>query len=424
MSTIAVTTEMKHNFRQLYADVFWYGILSGSAMAFVTIFAARLGATSFQISLLTAGPAVVNLLISLPAGLWLAGRRMSKVAYYSAMLHRIGYLLLIPLPWLFSDPTQIWVLVLITLAMSLPGAILAISFNSLFAEAVPPDWRGEVVGRRNALVAISMTVSTVLCGQLLDRIAFPLNYQLVFAIGVVGAGFSTYHLSRLRLAAESLASDQRQYEPGDLPPKKRQIRLPGSLQLIRRTSWKEMLRLDLLKTSFGAFMGVYLVFYIFQNLPLPLFPLVFVNELKLTDGMISLGSALFYLAMTLVSLRLGKLSARYQHYQILVAGGLLYGLYPLMIGLAHGQPMYYAASIVGGGVWGVTSASLLNRLMERAPEKERSASMALHNLALNLGVLAGSLAGPLLSHAVGLQEAVLIAAGLRLVAGILLKIWG
>jgi predicted MFS family arabinose efflux permease len=50
--------------------------------------------------------------------------------------------------------------------------------------------------------------------------------------------------------------------------------------------------------------------------------------------------------------------------------------------------------------------------------------MALHNLALNLGVLAGSLAGPLLSHAVGLQEAVLIAAGLRLVAGILLKIWG
>jgi predicted MFS family arabinose efflux permease len=75
-------------------------------------------------------------------------------------------------------------------------------------------------------------------------------------------------------------------------------------------------------------------------------------------------------------------------------------------------------------VWGVTSASLLNRLMERAPEKERSASMALHNLALNLGVLAGSLAGPLLSHAVGLQEAVLIAAGLRLVAGILLKIWG
>ena len=50
--------------------------------------------------------------------------------------------------------------------------------------------------------------------------------------------------------------------------------------------------------------------------------------------------------------------------------------------------------------------------------------MALHNRVLNLGILAGSLAGPLLGNVVGLQEAVLIAAGLRLLAGIFLKIWG
>ena len=185
-----------------------------------------------------------------------------------------------------------------------------------------------------------------------------------------------------------------------------------------------MLRLDLLKTSFGAFLGVYLIFYIFQNLPLPLFPLIFVNELKLSDGVISLGGAMFYLAMTLVSLQLGKLSSALRALPDLVTGGLLYGLYPLMIGLARGEPLYYAASIVGGGVWGVTSASLINRLMERAPADDLSASMALHNLVLNLGILAGSLAGPLLGHVVGLQEAVLIAAGLRLLAGIFLKIWG
>ena len=43
-------------------------------LAFVAIYAARLGATGFQISLLTAGPAVVNLFFSLPAGrCWRAG---------------------------------------------------------------------------------------------------------------------------------------------------------------------------------------------------------------------------------------------------------------------------------------------------------------------------------------------------------------
>ena len=413
---------MQRNFRQLYADVFWYGLLSGSAIAFVTIFAARLGATSFQISLLAAGPAVVNLLVSLPAGLWLANRPAIRVTYRAAMLHRFGYLLLIPLPWLFGENTQIWALILITLAMSLPGAILAISFNALFAEVVPPDWRGEVVGRRNALMSISMVISTLLCGQLLDRIVFPTNYQLVFAIGVVGAAFSTYHLGRLRLdQAPAVFNDP---PPGELPDGLDQLQPVGSGRTSPARAIRSMLRIDLLRTSFGTFLAVYLIFYIFQNMPLPLFPLVFVNELELSDGVISLGSTLFYLAMTLISLGLGRLSRRYGHYHMLVTGGLLYGLYPLIIGLARGAPLYYTASVVGGLVWGITSASLLNRLMEKAPEDERSASMALHNLVLNFGVLTGSLSGPLLAEVAGLQEALLIAAGLRLLAGILLKIWG
>jgi predicted MFS family arabinose efflux permease len=40
--------------------------------------------------------------------------------------------------------------------------------------------------------------------------------------------------------------------------------------------------------------------------------------------------------------------------------------------------------------------------------------MALHNMALNLGVLAGSLLGPVVAGWVGLREALLLAAGLRL----------
>ena len=50
--------------------------------------------------------------------------------------------------------------------------------------------------------------------------------------------------------------------------------------------------------------------------------------------------------------------------------------------------------------------------------------MALHNLVLNFGVPAGFLDGPLLVNVAGFQEALLIAAGLRLLAGILLKLRG
>jgi predicted MFS family arabinose efflux permease len=82
------------------------------------------------------------------------------------------------------------------------------------------------------------------------------------------------------------------------------------------------------------------------------------------------------------------------------------------------------ASLLGGVAWGLTSAALINRLMERVPEAERPAYMALHNLALNVGTLAGSLSGPLLGEWIGIQPALLLGAGLRILAGLLLMVWG
>ena len=202
MSQAVLTNESRANFRNLYADVFWFGILAGSTMAFVAIYAARLGASSFQVSLLTAGPAVVNLLFSLPAGRWMEGRRLVRVTLWSALWQRSGYLLFIPLPLLLSSGGQVWALAGITLLMSLPGTLLAIAFNAVFADLVAPEWRAQVVGRRNALLAISMITTSLLCGQVLDRVIFPYNYQIVFAFGALGAGLSCYRSEERRVGKE------------------------------------------------------------------------------------------------------------------------------------------------------------------------------------------------------------------------------
>ncbi len=419
---------MRENFRHLYADIFWFGILAGSAMAFIAIYATRLGATSFQISLLTAGPAVVNLLISLPAGRWLESRPLIGATFWSAALHRLGYLVFVFLPWLFSEHLQVWTMVGVTLLVSIPGALLAISFNAMFADVVPPDARGEVVGKRNALMSISLTASTLLCGQLLDHLVFPLNYQVVFGLGVLGAAFSTYHLGRLRSPGLELPVHNG-VPIGDFarPGLLRFVdtfRLPAGLRFLTRSGGRPLLRLDLLRGTFGLFMVAYLAFYTFQYLPLPLFPLTLVRQLQLSDGQISLGSGLFYAVMLLVSLRLQEASARFGHRRLLTVGAVLYCLYPLCIGLARSPMLYWISSLVGGGVWALTSASLLNRLMEKVPEDDRPAYMALHNLALNLGILFGSLAGPALGEWIGIRQALVLGGALRLLAGILLGIWG
>jgi len=63
--------EYRSNFLHLYLDIGWYGVLSGSAINFLNIYAARLGATGFQIGLIGAMSTVVNIQLAV---YWQAGR--------------------------------------------------------------------------------------------------------------------------------------------------------------------------------------------------------------------------------------------------------------------------------------------------------------------------------------------------------------
>jgi predicted MFS family arabinose efflux permease len=128
--------------------------------------------------------------------------------------------------------------------------------------------------------------------------------------------------------------------------------------------------------------------------------------------------------MFFASLRLGPMARRWGDRRLLGVSGMLFGIYPLLLAFAQGPLLYWIASFVGGMVYAVISAALINRLMARVPGEQRAAGMAFHNLALNLGILIGSFSGPLLSDAMGLQQSLLVSAGLRVVAGILLWLWG
>lgn len=416
---------LRSNSRHLMFDVAWYGVLAASSMAFLSVYATRLGATAFQIATLTAGPALVNLLTSIPFGRWLEGRSLVRATFRSSVWTRLAYLLLVPLPALLPQPAQIWAVIGLTVFMSLPGTLLAISFNALFADLIPPDWRAFVVGRRNALLAVTLTATVLLCGRWLDTQPFPVNYQWVFAIGAVGALLSSYHLGRLQAPSDA-----------QLPPRVGRPLLdmarPGSLRLpdadrssaglrfLTRGRGGRLVRLDLLRGPFGGLVLAYLAFYTFQYLPLPIFPVFWVRELHLSDGDISLGSALFYLGMMATSIALRRITNALGHRRLVHVSALLYAVYPFLTWLAQDATLFWVASLLGGSVWGLLNAALINRLMERVPEDDRPAHMALHNLALNLGILAGSLLAPLLAAGLDLRGAMLGAGILRVLGGLIL----
>jgi MFS family permease len=402
---------LKWNLRQLYWDVLWFGILAGSTLAFQAVYAARLGATGFQIGLISAGPAVINLIFTLPSGKWLEGKSLINVSFRSAIGQRLGYLFLVTLPWLFPSPEgQVWGLIWTTLVMSVAGTVLAISFNAMFAEVLPPEWRAHAVGRRNILLAVSIAVATLLSGQILDWVAFPHNYQIVFLIGAAGAMLSSYHIGRVR-----------KQDPIDNVAREESVGNAEGIDIGKRRSW---IRLDLLSGSFGIFMLSYLVFYAFQYFPVPLFPIAYVDKLHMTDGMIGLGTGIFYGAMMLASFRLGYYSTRYGHRKVLIISAALFPVFPLFLGIAKGPELYYLACLLGGGINAMLSGAIVNRLMERVPSNDRPAHMAFHNLALNLGILVGSLLGPVSANLIGLQPSLFVGAGLRLLAAGFFWLWG
>jgi len=423
-----VPAAYRSSFIHLYFDIAWFGILSASAMSFVAVYAARQGANAFQIGLLSAGPAAVNLLFTLPAGHWLEKQATGNAVFWMAALHRVFYLLWIPLPWLLAPQGQVWALVILALLMSIPGTALAIGFNALFAEAVPSEWRGQVAGVRNILLAITVIASSLLCGYLLDHLPFPTGYQVVFGLGFLGAAMSTLHLRFVTSRPNGRPRPPVGQGLGDLawPGRVRildSLRPGVALRSLTRRRKPTLPHLALLRGEFGKFLAILFFWHLGIHLAIPLFAPHWVNHLHLDDQEIGLGTALFYVSVLAGSTRLAGLTRRRGNRRVTAMGAILMSFYPALMSLAGGLGLYLVGSICGGLGWALVGGALTNYLLEKIPEDQRPAYLAWANLELNAALLLGSLLGPLVADLVGVPVALAIFAGWRFLAALVIFFW-
>jgi MFS family permease len=409
LSNPEVPPPYRTNFKHLYWDIGWFGILSGSAVNFLSIYAARLGASSFQIGLLGSMGAVISLLIALPTARWLERHEVGRVVFWTSIAYRLFYLLWIPLPWLFSPQGQIWALILMAFLMGIPAVPLGVGFNALFAGAVPEDWRAHVAGIRNVVFSVTFMASSLGSGYLLDHLPFPAGYQVLFGIGAFGALMSSYHLYFIR----PLEQPGRPATGGG-----RAAVAPAEHRL------SHALRLDIWKSPFGRVLVVLLGFHVAQYLAIPLFPLYSVRILRLADSQIGLGTALFYLTVLLGSTQLARLARRYGHHKLTAWGVMGMSLYPIILALSHSVLPYYFLQTLGGVVWSVVGGAQPNYLLERVPADDRPAHLAWYSIVVNACVLGGSLAGSAIGGWIGLSTALLLFGLLRLLAGMAILKWG
>lgn len=423
-----VPSRHRNNFFHLYLDIGWYGVLSGSALAFMAVFATRLGASSIEIGSLNAGPAIVNLLLTLPAGQWLQHRPISRSVFWTSVFHRFFYLTWAFLPFFLGPKGQVLALIGLVLLMTIPGTALAVGFNSLFGAAVPPEWRGHVVGMRNIVFSMVYIVTNLACGYLLDRLAFPWGYQVVFGIGFLGAAMSSVHLWYVRpendspkrpLSAIPLADYAR---PGMVHTPDSWLASAGLRFIAQLKTLKP--RVDVLQGPFGRVTFLLFFFHLAQYLAVPLFPIYLVHNLNLTDQDISLGTSIFYVLVLIGSTQLARLSHRFGNQRLFALGIGMMSFYPILLSFSHGVPLYIVTSIWGGAAWSIVGGVTSNYILERVPDDERPSHMAWYNLALNGAVLLGSLIGPFLADEMGIVPALFFAAGVRFLSALSLWFFG
>lgn len=420
----------RQNFRHLYFDIGWFGILNSSSIAFAAIYATRLGASGLEIGLLNAAPALASLLFALPAGQLFRNQPMSRVVFWAAVLHRLPYVLWVLLPWLLAPAGQVRMLLLLAFLMSIPGTALAISFNGMFATAVPVQWRGHVVGIRNALYALIAVITSLVCSWLLKTYAFPGNYQLVFALGVVGAALSTAHLWFIKPqeATPQLRGNSRPIydwaRPGSMRFAPGNTGAMGRRFMLAQLSWRRLRRS--LRTDGRFRMVLFLVFFFHVSLYLsnPLFPVFLVNEVHIPDQWYSIGNGLFYVALFLGSMQLTRVVGRLGNHKTLALGASLTCLYPLLVSQTSGVPLFLLGSMAGGFAWSIAGGALVNYVLDQVPDENRAPYLAWYNLAIQTAVLVGSLSAPFIGNAIGLAPALILAAAVRFLSGVLVWRWG
>lgn len=407
-----VPGEYRKNFLHLYLDILWFGVLSGSAVNFLNIYATRIGATSFQIGLIGAMSAVVNLFLAIPAGRWLQTRNTGRAIFWSSVFYRIGFLSFVFLPYLANDETQIWAIILITFLMAIPLTSLGVGFNALFAEAVPPEYRAHVAGIRNVMLSITFMITSLVSGTILEQAVFPHGYQIVFGIGFFGAMMSSFHLYFIRPLKMDAASPLPKPAPD-----------PVIVRPLAR-NLATTLRLDIWNTRFRNVLLALFAFHLTQYLAIPLFPIYNVRVLALTDDQIGIGTALFYLTVLLGSMQLRSIAHKIGNKNLTAWSVSGMALYPLLLAFSTEVWHYYGLSLVGGLTFAMVSGSYANYMLEHIPADDRPPHLAWYTIILNVAVLIGSLGGPVIANTMGLAGALLLFAVLRLLAGLFIFKWG
>ena len=162
--------------------MFFINWTNGSVL---TGFALSLGATPFELGLISSVPLLGQVLS--PVVAWLAGRagRRKVLTVALGLVGRILWALAATLPWLGDSPARMPLLITLIAVSSLFQAGAGALWTAWIGDVVPARERGRYFGFRTGLLGAIGMLANLIAGAFIDAVAAPQNFQIVLVAAVV-----------------------------------------------------------------------------------------------------------------------------------------------------------------------------------------------------------------------------------------------
>lgn len=367
---------------------------------FLGLFALRLGASNAQIGLLSALPAAFSLMCAIPGGRLLDRAAHKQRLTFVLVVAARGFFVVYALAPLFRGPLGPWFLVAAFGVTNLPGSLANVAFQSLLAEVLPARGRATALAQRARLVSLAGILPLLVTGRLLDRLAFPIGYQLVFCgaflVGLVEAWLIL-----------GLVELDGQGAPG--------AQAAGAVR--RGATVAEVLgHREFAGYTFAAF-----ILHLGWSMGGPLFTRYRVSVMGANASWLSLYAVVESLAAMSAAVLWARLGERRGYRRVLwwsaaaVAGNVW------TLALIRALPLGVITSMWSGIFNTGTNLMMFNTLLEIAPPDRRATYVAYYTSAANLAALFGPMIAVMIMERLGIREALFVAGCIRVAGGLLFR---
>ena len=392
------------NIRNLYRQTVWQGAINAVITTFLPIFVVRAGASTFEVGLVTSLPALVTILLSIPAAAFAATRRhLVRLVVLTLLGVWICAIAITFLPSVLTGSAEPYVPLGIIIIFGISAVFSSASnpaWTAVLAEVVSPRRRPVVNGQRWAVFSVVGAATVFFSGWYLDAVAFPFGYQSLIVVATLAGLVSLYYLDQIERTTDG----------------------HETISSLPRSPWRSFAGVPGMfrcQPAFLRYVGTTFVYRLGIALPAALLPIFWVQELRSSDSLLGV-RAMMAQALLVVSYTLwGRVASRKGYRWVLLACGLGTALYPALTGAVPSPIWLIPAAMIWGFFAGGVDIALFEGLIDAIPVDQRVIYSAINTTFANLTVLIGPLLGIALAEIVGMRATLCVAGAVCLVGALL-----